>query len=52
MERPETIDDLKADPKNPRKISPEALDGLRYSLGEFGDLSGLVWNKRTGTLVC
>ncbi len=46
-----TIDDLKPDPRNPRKISPEALHGLRRSVGEFGDVSSVVWNSRTGHLV-
>ena len=36
---------------NPRRISPEAMKGLSKSLSEFGDISGLVWNKRTGHLV-
>ncbi len=42
---------LKAAPWNPRSISPEALAGLTASLGEFGDISGLVWNRRSGNLV-
>ena len=46
-----TIDDLKPAPYNPRKISEEAVSGLAYSLEEFGDISGITWNKRTGHLV-
>jgi len=38
-------------PKNPRKISPDALDRLRKSLEQFGDLGGIVLNRRTGRLV-
>ena len=46
------ISDLKPAPYNPRKIDTEALAGLSRSLAEFGDISGLVWNRRTGHLVC
>ena len=46
-----TIQNLKPDPDNPRKISDDALIGLRYSEKEFGDISSIVWNKRTGHLV-
>jgi len=43
--------ELAGDGANPRKISKEGADGLRNSLKRFGDLSGIVWNKRTGELV-
>lgn len=49
------IDDtaeLLADGDNPREISDEAAGGLRSSLKRFGDISGVVFNKRTGELVC
>lgn len=49
------IDDtaeLLADGANPRKISEEAAGGLRNSLKRFSDLSGIVYNTRTGELVC
>ena len=46
-----TLDDLRPDPENPREISAEALDGLAVSVAEFGDISGIVWNARTGHLV-
>ena len=36
---------------NPRMISAAALAGLKRSLGKFGDLSGIVWNQRSGHLV-
>ena len=49
---PTSLSELKACPENPRQIEPEALAGLTASLDQFGDLSGLVWNKRTGYLVC
>ena len=44
--------DLKPAPYNPRRISPDALAGLGQSVESFGDLSGIVWNKRSGFLVC
>lgn len=42
------ISDLKPAPYNPRKIFTDALEGLKRSLKRFGDLSGIVFNKRTG----
>jgi hypothetical protein len=45
------IDDLKPASYNPRRISPEALAGLKSSLVQFGDIAGLTWNKRTGNMV-
>lgn len=45
------MDDLKPAPYNPRTIDDESAAGLGYSLSEFGDLSGLTWNKRTGHMV-
>ena len=46
-----SVDDLKPAPYNPRQIGDDALAGLEYSLIEFGDISGLTWNARTGNLV-
>lgn len=43
--------DLKPDAANPRKIGESAERGLAASLDKFGDLSGIVWNRRTGELV-
>ena len=43
--------DLKPASYNPRKISASAAEGLARSLAEYGDLSGIVWNSRTGNLV-
>jgi len=45
------LEQLKPAPYNPRKIDPEALAGLGRSLSAFGDISGIVWNRRTGHLV-
>ena len=36
---------------NPRKISERAMKGLRASLERFGELGGIVFNRRTGRLV-
>ena len=44
------IDALKADPKNPRKLSDEARVGLDISLETFGPLD-IVFNDTTGELV-
>jgi hypothetical protein len=47
-----SIEDLRPSSYNPRKISEAAASGLQKSLGDFGDLSSVVWNQRTGNLVC
>lgn len=36
---------------NPRKISSDQLTALNKSITEFGDLSGVVINKKTNTIV-
>lgn len=46
------LSNLKPAEYNPRKITDKALSGLRFSLKEFGDLSGIVFNKATQSLVC
>lgn len=48
---PEKLSDLKAADYNPRTIDEVSLEGLKYSLDEFGDISGIVFNSRTGQLV-
>lgn len=45
------IDELTGDPMNPRQISKEDFEALKKSIKEFGDLSGIVLNVRTGNLV-
>jgi len=45
------IADLRPAPYNPRTITPEAFSALETSLGEFGDLSGITWNQRSGHVV-
>ena len=46
-----SITDLKPAGYNPRKITDEQLKRLKKSLQEFGDLSGIVFNCRTGNLI-
>lgn len=46
-----SLDDLAAAAYNPRRISDEAASGLRASVQRFGDVSGIVFNRRTGHLV-
>ena len=43
---------IKPDSENPRTIDKEALHKLGDSIGDFGDLAGLVCNKKTGQWVC
>lgn len=43
--------ELAGDGANPRTINEEGSAGLRASLKRFGDLSGIVFNRRTGELV-
>jgi len=43
--------ELVGDGANPRRISDDAAEGLKKSLARFGDLSGIVFNQRTGELV-
>src|SRR3990167_3982250 len=45
------IKDLKPADYNPRKITDEQLKMLNKSLQKFGDLSGIVFNRRTGNTV-
>ncbi len=45
------FDDLKPNPKNPRKISEQDFEALKRSIQKFGDLSSLIMNQRTGHLV-
>lgn len=45
------IKDLKPAEYNPRKITDKQLDMLKKSMEEFGDLSGVVVNVKTGNMV-
>lgn len=44
-----TPDKLRPNPRNPRKISDKKLKMLKGSLSQFGDLSGIIFNRRTQT---
>lgn len=48
---PMKVSDLKHNERNPRKITDERLTMLEKSMRAFGDLSGIVFNTRTGQLV-
>lgn len=46
-----TIKDLKEAAYNPRIISQKRLDNLHLSMTTYGDLSGVVFNKKTNNLI-
>lgn len=46
-----SFDDLKPNPKNPRRMSDHDGNALERSIKEFGDLSPIVRNRRTDQLV-
>ena len=46
-----SIADLKPDPNNPRVMPEDHAKGLAASIDQFGDLSGIVWNRRSGFLI-
>lgn len=45
------VGDLSPSPYNPRKIGARELAKLKEQLELFGDLSGIIFNRRTGNLV-
>lgn len=45
------VKDLKPNPKNPRKCTDRKQTQLRKNLYEYGDLSGVVFNRKSGQLV-
>jgi len=45
------VGSLKASDYNPRSITDERLDILGKSMREFGDLSGIIKNRKTGNLI-
>ncbi len=45
------IKDLKPNPQNPRTITDEKLVQLKKALTEFGDLGGIVFNRKTKKLI-
>ena len=48
---PNSLTRLTADENNPRTISAKQLAALRGAMEKFGDLSGVVYNRRTKKLV-
>ncbi|MCY3854238.1 MAG: hypothetical protein OXF77_03075, partial [Thaumarchaeota archaeon] len=46
-----TLNDFKADPENPRQITENGEHQLKESIDRFGNIAGIVWNKRTEELV-
>lgn len=47
----DNLDQLTPASYNPRKISGHDLKSLVDSIGKFGDMSGLVFNRKTGNIV-
>ena len=45
------LKDLKPAEYNPRTITDEQLGRLKKALYEFGDLSGIIFNRRTGNVI-
>jgi len=45
------VKDLKPSGYNPRKITEKKLDMLGKAMREFGDLSGIIFNRQTGSLI-
>jgi DNA modification methylase len=45
------LSQLKSHPRNPRRIEPEALDGLKASIEQFGYVEPIIWNERSGHVV-
>lgn len=43
--------DLKPSPKNPRVVTDAKLAQLKKTMDAYGDLSGVVFNRRSGNLV-
>ena len=50
-QKKESVQDLRPSDYNPRQISDSQLLMLKNSLEEFGDLSGIVVNRKTGNIV-
>ena len=44
-------DVLKPDPANPNRMDDETKASMARALAEFGDLSGVILNRRTGLLI-
>lgn len=48
---PNTAADLRGSGYNPRTISNEKLTMLKSAMKEYGDLGGIVFNRKTGRLI-
>lgn len=48
---PNTLKKMRPSKYNPRQIDELSADALSASLESFGDISGIVFNRRTGNLV-
>jgi hypothetical protein len=46
-----TLRDLTAARQNPREITVQNLAHLKHSIKKFGDISGIVFNRRSGELI-
>lgn len=46
-----TPDSLTPAEYNPRTMDDETREGLKVSMSEFDDISGITWNKQTGNIV-
>jgi ParB-like chromosome segregation protein Spo0J len=46
-----SLSQLNGNPKNPRRISEQKLELLKKALTEFGDLSGIIFNRSTSRLI-
>lgn len=51
MKPPRKVRDLKPAPYNPRQLTDEQRAQLAESMRKFGDLSGVVFNVRSGKLI-
>ena len=51
MDEVKPFDELQLDPRNPRKMSDTKAHNLSLTMDKFGDLSGIVFNRRNGKLV-
>lgn len=45
------LSEIADNPNNPRNIDKPAFEGLKYSMGKFGDISGIVYNQRSKQLI-
>ena len=51
MSKEKKLSELNEAPYNPRKISDHQYSALLESIDKFGDISGIVFNRKTGNLV-